>query len=236
MKVEIWSDVMCPWCYVGKRRFEKALAQFPQADQIEVEWKSFQLMPGLKTDASVNINEFLAREKGVSLDQAKQMNDQVSQVAASVGLNYQFDKVVPANTFNAHRFLHFAKTQGKQNEAKERLMHAFFIEGKNLDDKAVLLELGKELGLAEEALTKAINEESFANEVVSDIAEGQKLGLSGVPFFVFNRKYGVSGAQETGVFLRAIEESFADWKNNQPLTDIKGSDSHGHSCGHDGCC
>ena len=130
MKVEIWSDIVCPFCYIGKRRFEHALAKVSDAKQIKIEWKSFQLSPGIKTDPSINIHQYLAMHKGVSVQEAERMNDYVTKMAAEVGLRYRFDLAVPANTFNAHRLLHFAKTQDKQSEAKERLMQAYFTEGK----------------------------------------------------------------------------------------------------------
>ena len=130
MKVEIWSDIVCPFCYIGKRRFEHALAKVPGARPIKIEWKSFQLSPGIKTDPAINIHQYLAMHKGVSVQEAERMNDYVTKMAAEVGLTYRFDLAVPANTFHAHRLLHYAKTQGKQSETKERLMQAYFTEGK----------------------------------------------------------------------------------------------------------
>jgi predicted DsbA family dithiol-disulfide isomerase len=215
MKVEIWSDVMCPFCYIGKRKFEQALAQFPSKDQIELEWKSFQLSPEIKTDQSKSIHQFLAEHKGMSLEQARQMNDQVSQMAASAGLVYNFDISVVANSFNAHRFSHFAKSKGKQNEAEELLFRSYFTEGKNIDDYPTLVKLGSEIGLDTEQLSEALATGRFAEGVRADIMEARELGVRGVPFFVFDRKYAVSGAQEINTFLQALENAFREWKKDQ---------------------
>ncbi len=216
MKVEIWSDVMCPFCYIGKRKFEAAMAEFPDRDKIEVVWKSFQLSPDMKTDPATNINQYLAEHKGISLDEAKRLNDYVTQMAAQVGLTYNFDKAVAANSFNAHRFTHFAKRSGKQNEAEEKLFNAYFTGGKNIDDFETLISLGKEIGLDTEKLRSVLESGGYADEVRRDIYEAQQVGARGVPFFVFNNKYAVSGAQESRVFLQALETSFSGWQDENP--------------------
>nr|WP_322623368.1 DsbA family oxidoreductase [uncultured Flavobacterium sp.] len=232
MKVEIWSDIMCPFCYIGKRRFEESLAQFGNSQNIEIEWKSFLLSPDMKTDPSKSIHQFLAEHKGVSLEEAKSMNQYVTDMAASVGLKYDFDKTVPANSFNAHRFLHFTKQYGKQNEAEELLFKAYFTEGKNIDDAETLIALAQELGLDVAKLTQAMGSEAYVNEVVADIEEAQHIGVRGVPFFVFDRKYAVSGAQTPEVFLQTLEKSFEEWQVANPkLTIIEGD-----SCSVDGEC
>ncbi|HTE27949.1 DsbA family oxidoreductase [Flavitalea sp.] len=215
MKVEIWSDVMCPFCYIGKRKFEQALAKFPAKDNIELIWKSFQLSPEIKTDPSKSIHQFLAEHKGMSLEQARQMNDQVTQMAAIVGLVYNFDKSVVANSFNAHRFAHFAKANGKQNAAEEILFRSYFTNGKNIDDYATLVQLGTDIGLNAEDLSKALETGRYADEVRKDILEAQQIGVRGVPFFVFDRKYAVSGAQETSTFLQALESAYQEWNKDQ---------------------
>lgn len=147
MKVEIWSDVMCPFCYIGKRRFEDALQQFDGKDKVEVEWKSFQLNPDMQTTPSINISQYLADVKGWTLDYAKEMNAHVTQMAAEVGLTYDFDRAVVANSFNAHRFSHFAKQHGLGDVAEEALFKAYFTLGKNTDDLHTLADLGEEIGL-----------------------------------------------------------------------------------------
>ena len=197
---------MCPFCYIGKRKFEAALAQFEHKDDVHITWKSYQLSPDMVTDPKKNINQFLAEHKGISVEEAKRMNEYVTGMAAQVGLTYNFDKTIVANSFNAHRFAHFAKQFGKQDEAEEALFAAYFNEGKNLDDYAVLIELGKEIGLDPAALKTALESGAYADDVRTDILEAEQLGLRGVPFFVFDRKYGVSGAQDSKVFLETMEK------------------------------
>ncbi|KGO81140.1 DSBA oxidoreductase [Flavobacterium beibuense F44-8] len=234
MKIEIWSDIMCPFCYIGKRRFEEALATFEWKNGVEIEWKSFLLSPELKTDPNKNIHEYLAEHKNISLEEAKGMNDYVTNMAAQVGLTYNFDKAIPANSFNAHRFLHFAKKHGKQNEAEERLFKAYFTEGKNIDDAQTLLLLAIELELDANKLADAMNNGEFTNDVIADINEAQQLGVRGVPFFVFNRKYAVSGAQESEAFTQTLEKAFEEWQACQPKTSFE--TIKGESCDIDGNC
>ena len=210
MKIEIWSDIMCPFCYIGKRRFDEALAQFAHKDQVEIEWKSFMLSPDMQTDPSKNINQFLAEHKGISLEEATGMNDHVANIAAQAGLTYNFDKAVVANSFNAHRFIHFAKQYGKQSEAEEKLFAAYFTEGKNIDDAPTLIAIAAEIDLDAAKLTNVMGSGAYAKDVLADIQEAQELGIRGVPFFVLNRKYAISGAQETAVFLDTLEKAFAE--------------------------
>lgn len=234
MKVEIWSDVMCPFCYIGKRRFEEALKNSGHGDEIEIEWKSFQLNPDLVTDPSINIDQYLADIKGFSVDHAKQLNAHVTQMAAEAGLTYNFDKAVVANSFNAHRFSHLAKQHGLGDAAEEALFKAYFTEGKNIDDTTTLIELGKSIGLDAAEVKATLENDTYADDVKHDIAEAQYLGIRGVPFFVMNRKYGVSGAQAVSVFEETIDKAFAEWQqeNPKPKLDI----IEGDSCGIDGNC
>ncbi|MCX6181300.1 MAG: DsbA family oxidoreductase [Bacteroidetes bacterium] len=213
MKIEIWSDVMCPFCYIGKRKFEEALAQFSHKDKVVLEWKSYQLSPYLKTNTNIKIHEYLAEHKGIDLQEAKRLNDYVTDLAKQVGLQYNFDKAVVANSLNAHRFAHFAKSQGKQNEAEEKLFQAYFTDGKNIDDFATLISLGQEIGLNAEDVKTALENGSYAAEVKADIQEAAQIGVRGVPFFVLNRKYAVSGAQQSVTFLDALEKSYAEWSS-----------------------
>ena len=212
MEIKIWSDVMCPFCYIGKRRFEHALEQFADKEQVQVEWKSFQLNPYMKTDPTININQYLAEVKGWTLDHARRMNDHVTEMAAQVGLAYDFDKAVVANSFNAHRFSHFAKKHGLGDAAEEALFNAYFTEGKNIDDQDTLEQLAVSIGLDAEELRQTLESDAFAEDVKQDIDEAQRLGIQGVPFFVLNNKYGISGAQSTKVFLQALEKSFTEWQ------------------------
>ena len=234
MKIEIWSDVMCPFCYIGKRKFETALAEFSHKDKVELVWKSFQLAPELKTEPGKNIHQFLAEHKGVSLNEAKGMNDYVTQMAKQVGLVYNFDKSVVANSFNAHRFAHFAKQYGKQNEAEELLFRSYFTDGKNIDDNATLISIGGEIGLDTAALKTALENGSYADNVKADINEAQQVGVRGVPFFLFNRKYAVSGAQESKTFLETLQKAFEQWSKNNPQASLEIID--GKICTPEGEC
>lgn len=206
MKVEIWSDVMCPFCYIGKRKFEKALAEFDGKEKVEIEWKSFQLNPSQITDPGKNINQYLSEVKGWSLEQAKEMNERVTAMAKEVGLNYNFDKAIVANSFDAHRLIQLAKRKELGDQMEEALFKAYFIDGKNTADHATLISLAADAGL-DEAEAKAILESGiFADEVEADIELAQQIGVRGVPFFVFDRKYAVSGAQPPEVFLDTMKK------------------------------
>jgi predicted DsbA family dithiol-disulfide isomerase len=234
MKVEIWSDIMCPFCYIGKRKFETALAQFPHKDKVELVWKSFQLSPEMKTEPNITIHQFLADHKGMSLEQAKGMNDQVTQLAKQVGLTFDFNKSIVANSFNAHRFAHFAKQYGKQNEAEETLFRSYFTDGKNIDDYPTLIQLGAEIGLDTTALKIALENGSYADDVRKDIYEAQQVGVRGVPFFVFDRKVAVSGAQDSKTFLEALEKTFNEWIKTNPENTIEVIE--GQVCSPEGEC
>ncbi|MGZ4033722.1 MAG: DsbA family oxidoreductase [Bacteroidia bacterium] len=210
MKIEIWSDVMCPFCYIGKRKFENALSDFKHKDDVEIVWKSFQLNPQMKTDPEKNINQYLAEIKGWSIDQAKEMNDRVIMMAKEVGLNYDFDKAIVANSFNAHRLIQFAKKSGKGSAAEERLFKAYFTEGKNIDDLQTLITLGLEIGLDRQETERVLTSAVYSEEVEKDIYEAQQVGVRGVPFFVLERKYAVSGAQDSAVFLDAMNKTWEE--------------------------
>lgn len=205
MKIEIWSDVACPFCYLGKRKFDHALAQFEGKDQVEIEWKSFLLNPDLKTDPSVSMFDYLSEIKGFSVEQAQQMSASIAESGKSLGLNYQFEKIVLANTMKAHELLHESKVQGFQHEMEERLFEAYFVEGKNMDDIHVLIELAEQVGMNTMALDVKILTGTHANAIQADLDLAQQFGVRGVPFFVFDRKYAVSGAQEVETFLKTME-------------------------------
>lgn len=215
MKIEIWSDIMCPFCYIGKRRFEVALARFEHKDKIEIEWKSFLLSPDAVTDPYKNMHQFLAEHKSISLEEATGLNDRVSYMAAQSGLTYNLDKAIPANSFNAHRLLHFAKASGNQNEMEEAIFKAYFTDGKNIDDAATLMEIASDLGLDTTALAQAMKGDTYVKDVIADVEEAQQLGVRGVPFFVFDRKYAISGAQESDAFSQTLEAAFEEWQAAQ---------------------
>jgi predicted DsbA family dithiol-disulfide isomerase len=229
MKVEIWSDVMCPFCYIGKRRFEDALQQFAHKDEVEVEWKSFQLNPDMKTDPSINISQYLANAKGWTLEYAQQMNAHVTEMAEQVGLTYNLDRSVVANSFNAHRFTHLAKKHGLGDAAEEQLFKAYFTDGNNMDDIETLAGLGAEIGLDKDEVIAVLNSDTYTDEVKRDVAEAEYLGIRGVPFFVMNGKYAVSGAQAVPVFSETLEKAFAETKPKLEVIE-------GPVCGPDGDC
>jgi len=199
---------MCPFCYIGKRKFENALVQFPHRDEVEIVWKSFQLNPAMKTEPGKSINQYLAEIKGWTLEHAKEMNDHVSKMAEEVGLHYDFDKAVVANSFDAHRFIQFAKKHSKGDAAEESLFKAYFMEGKNIADHHVLVQLGTAIGLDATELKEMLASNAFAEEVKKDVHEAEELGARGVPFFVVDRKYGVSGAQASEVFLNTLNKAW----------------------------
>jgi predicted DsbA family dithiol-disulfide isomerase len=207
MKVEIWSDVMCPFCYIGKRRFEEAMAQFPHAGEVLITWKSFQLNPDMVTDPSLNINQYLADVKGWQLEYAQQMNQQVTEMAAAVGLEYDFDRAVVANSFDAHRLSHLATEKGLGDKAEEALFKAYFTQGKNIADHDTLTELGVTIGLDADNVKQVLATDAYTDGVKRDIEEAQYLGIRGVPFFVMDGKYAVSGAQPVEVFLQTLEKA-----------------------------
>lgn len=212
MKVEIWSDVMCPFCFIGKRRFEKALEKFPHKEDVEVVWKSFQLNPDMKTQPGKNINEYLAEVKGWSIDQAREMNDRVTAMAREEGLHYNFDRAIVANSFDAHRLVQLAKEKGKGDEMEEALFHAYFEEGKNIADSTTLIDLAAGIGLAKQEVGELLSGQSYSEQVDADIYEAQQIGVRGVPYFVLNDRYAVSGAQATDTFAGALEKAYGEWE------------------------
>lgn len=234
MKVEIWSDIMCPFCYIGKRRFEEALAGFPDKDKIEVEWKSFQLNPDLRSQPGKDVYDHLAEMKGQSRDWSVAMHDQLAQTAKAAGLTYNFDKAVIANSFDAHRLIQLAKKNGLGDAAEERIFHAYFTEGKDVADLNVLQTLGEEIGLNKEEVNKVLHSKEYADAVNNDVHEAQRLNIRGVPFFVLDRKYGVSGAQPAEAFTQALNQAFGEWKSTQPLQTPDGL--NGEVCTPDGDC
>lgn len=217
MKVEIWSDIMCPFCYIGKRRLEKALQQFEYADDVDVQWKSFQLNPDMETDPDININDYLAKVKGWSPEQTRQMNQRVTNMAKEEGLEYNMDQAVVANSFDAHRLIQFAKEHDKGGEAEEALFRAYFAEAKNIADHDTLSAIASEIGLDSEKAQNMLDSNKYADRVKHDIEIASSINIRGVPFFLFDRKYAVSGARETEVFLKALKQSWNEW-----LQDDKG--------------
>jgi predicted DsbA family dithiol-disulfide isomerase len=212
--IEVFSDVVCPWCYIGKRRLEQALAEFPHAEGVEVLFRSFQLDPSTPKDSDQSLEEMLSTKYGTSRDEAREMNQRVSDIAAGVGLRYDLAAAHPANTFDAHRLLHFAAANGRQAELKERLMRAYFTEGRRIGDHGVLAELAADVGLDQKAAAAMLAGDDYAEDVRADVALARDFGANGVPFFVFDRRYGVSGAQETDVFRQVLDQV---WAEREPI-------------------
>lgn len=206
--VQIWSDVQCPWCYIGKRKFEAALEQFD--DEVTVTYRSFELAPDTPVDFDGSPVDYLSQRKGVTPEQAQQMVDRVSAIAQSVGLEYHYDRIHQTNTVLAHELLHFARAHGKQVELKERLLRAYFTEGRHIGRADDLVELAGEIGLDREAAATALAEHTYLPDVKADMAQAVAYGIQGVPFFVIESKYGISGAQESATFLAALTQAAAE--------------------------
>lgn len=218
MRVEIWSDITCPWCYIGRRRFERALERFPNRDEVEVIWRSFQLDPGAPSVYPGSSHEMLMQRYGISRERAQAMHAQVTNLAAAEGLEYNFDLVRPVNTHDAHRLIHLAAVHGRQGELKERLQKAYFTEGLILSDVDTLVRLAAETGLDADEARIALESSAFSDSVQADIRRAQMLGISGVPFFLFDETYGVSGAQPAEAFLNVLDRV---WAESHPVEGSK---------------
>ncbi|WP_437816298.1 DsbA family oxidoreductase [Sorangium sp. So ce1078] len=232
LRVDVWSDIACPWCYVGKRRLEAALARFPHRDAVEVVWRAFELDPTAKRvqDAEVSYAGRLARKYGTSVAKAEAMIRQMTEVAAADGLDFHFEKVRPGNTFDAHRVLHLAAERGAQDAAKERLLRAYMTEGEAIGEPEVLARLAGEAGLDSAEVREALAGDAFAAEVRADEAEARAIGITGVPFFAFGGRYGVSGAQPAEALLGVLQRAW-DEAAGEPEQAI----AEGAACGPDGC-
>jgi predicted DsbA family dithiol-disulfide isomerase len=228
MRVEVWSDVVCPWCYIGKRRLEAALERFPHRDQVEVLWRSFQLDPSIPEGETHPTLPALAAKYGASEDAMRANMARVEQLAADEGLKYDLVNGISGNTLRAHELLHLAAEKGLGGEAKERLLHAHFEEGRSVFDVASLVELGVEVGLDEAELREALTDRRYLAAVRQDGATAQALGATGVPFFVVDRKYGAAGAQPAELLLQILERAWAD---AHPLITVPAADG----CTDDSC-
>ncbi|GAA5188111.1 DsbA family oxidoreductase [Rugosimonospora acidiphila] len=208
MKVEVWSDIVCPWCYIGKRRLENALAGFEHAGEVEVEWRSFQLDPEYPRGAGRPVYSHLAEKTGGSVEQVRAMTDRVKALAAEEGLAYDFERSIVVNTFDAHRLTHLAKAHGLGGQLHERLMRANLIEGERVDDADTLVRLAEEVGVPAAEAHRVLAGDEYAKDVEADIREAHLLGANGVPFFVLDRKYGVAGAQPVEAFETALRTAY----------------------------
>jgi predicted DsbA family dithiol-disulfide isomerase len=204
IKVDIWSDIACPWCYIGKRKFEAAVAS--SGIPVEVEYHSFELSPGTPVEMEGKHHDFLASHMGVDVGQAKAMLDRVSGIAESVGLHYDYDALQTTNTVLGHQAIHYAKAHGRQLEMTERLMKAYFEEGRHVGRIPELADLAAEIGLDREDVARSLTAGKYLAAVHADVAQAGELGIRGVPFFVLDGKYGVSGAQESATFVGVLEQ------------------------------
>ena len=228
MHVEIWSDIACPWCYVGKRRFEAALAGFEHRDDVTVTWRSFELDPGAPPDRGVSAAEHVAAKYGFGVEQAQARQAQLAAVAAEDRLDLRFDLARGGNTFDAHRLVHLAEAHGAQHAMEERLMRAYLTEGELMSDPATLTRLAAEVGLPADEVADLLAGDRFAAEVRDDERTGAALGIAGVPFFVVDRAFGASGAQPPEVLRALLDRA---WEARPAVEVVGGRET----CGVDGC-
>ncbi len=236
LRVDVWSDIACPWCYVGKRRLEAALEKFPQRDAVEIVWRAFELDPSAPRvrDASGSYASRLAAKYGTGLARAEGMLENMTAVAATDGLDFHFEKVQSGNTFDAHRLIHLAGERGVQDAVKERLLHAYMTEGEAIGEPAVLQRLGTEAGLDAKEVESVLASDTYASEVRADEAQARALGISGVPFFVIDERYGVSGAQPAEALLEVLTKVWPEVAKKAGIS-LEPALAEGAACGPDGC-
>lgn len=231
LRIDIWSDIACPWCYIGKRRLESALARFPHRDAVDVVWRSFELDPSAprEQDPSMSVTERLAKKYRTTVPEAQKMVDRVVAVARGDGLDFRFEKARAGNTFDAHRLLHLAAEKGCQDALKERLLRAYFTEGEAIGNHETLARLAAEVGLDPELVRATLASDSHAKDVRADQRLASEIGIQGVPFFVMANKYAVSGAQPAELLSQALEKAWSE------LPDKIETLSEGAACGPEGC-
>jgi predicted DsbA family dithiol-disulfide isomerase len=222
MHVEIWSDIACPWCYVGKRRFEAALAGYEHRDEVTVTWRSFELDPGAPAERQGDYAEHLARKYGMSRDEAHAMHDRMTETAAGEGLDFRFDIARAGNTFDAHRIVHLAAAHGAQDAMKERLMRAYLTEGELISDAGTLERLALEVGLPVDDVREVLDTDRYTAEVRADERTAAQLGISAVPFFVVDRAIGASGAHPPAQLLELLRQARAQ---NPPIPVAAAADT-----------
>lgn len=233
MKIDIWSDIVCPFCYLGKRRLEAALERFEHADEVEVTWHSFELDRGAEAVSPLALVDLIAAKYGTTREQAEAQHRSMTAAAAELGLAFNWEQARYGNTFDAHRVVHLAAEHGLADAAHERLMRAYFTEGLAVGDREVLVALATEIGLDGKQVRAMLESEDYGNHVRSDEATAKMLGIESVPFFVFDRKYGVSGAQPPEVFTQALETA---WEHrHEVLEPVAAGGGCGGGCGAGGC-
>lgn len=234
MEIEIWSDIMCPFCYIGKRKLEQSIKEIG-LENLKIIWRSYQLNPYLETDPNINMVSYLSQQKGISIEQAQEMNNHVSIMAKQEGLTFNLNNTVVANSFRAHELVHYAARFNKQSDAKELLFKSYLTDGKNIDDTNVLIDILTQLRLEKEDFERVKATGELGDEVKRDMLEAQQLRITGVPFFVYNRKYGISGAQPQDLFNKTLFEAYEDWVKDQPSPSLNLRGGDAPSCGPDGC-
>lgn len=231
LRIDIWSDIACPWCYVGKRRLEAALAKFPHREAVEIVWRAFELDPSAprERDNKTSYAERISKKYGSSVAEAEGMVKRMTDTAAGDGLDFRFDKIRPGNTFDAHRVIHLAGERGKQDAVKERLLLGYMTEGELMADPDTLVRLGAEAGLEADEVQALLASDAHVKDVREDEDAARQLGISGVPFFVLGGKYAISGAQPAEVFLGALQRAWEELES-RPVVFAEGA-----ACGPDGC-
>ena len=233
MKINIWSDVRCPFCFVGKKKFEKALEKFPHSEKLEITWHSFQLDPQLITQPDVNPYEYFAKAKGITIERAKAMHEGAAMAGKEAGIDFNFDDSKVANSYKAHLLIQLSKTKNLANEMEEALFEAQFLDGKNIDDEETLIQLAKSIGITEDEAKNALKSDELGYLVKQDMQLAAQLGINAVPFFVINDKYGISGAQQPELFLEALEKTWEEFSSGDKGLQLINS---GESCDIDGNC
>lgn len=232
MQIEIWSDIACPFCYIGRRRLENAIEQFEHNDDVEIIWRSFQLDPTAPREATGTSIDYLMEKKGIDRAQLVAIHDRLAQQAADLGLTFNFESTHPDNSLDAHRLLHLAAHHGLQGEMKERLQKAYFTDGLSIGNRDTLVQLGVEVGLDVDEVRAVIEGDAYTVDVHADIRKAQMLGVNGVPFFVFDNRYAISGAQPTELFLETLERT---WHDAHPLVTVTQTDANADVCTDESC-
>jgi predicted DsbA family dithiol-disulfide isomerase len=229
VRIEIWSDVVCPWCYVGKRHLEQALDRFAHRDAVQIVWRAYELDPHAPPERAGTYPERIARKYGISEGQARASISRIVNAGADAGIDFRFDDLRAGNTFDAHRLLHLAASIGAQDELKERLLFATLTEGHPIGDRDTLVKLAGDVGVAESDARRVLDGDEFGREVREEEAEGMEMGATGVPFFLFDRRFGVSGAQPPETLLHVLERA---WSEANPVEIVGDSDV---TCAGDAC-
>lgn len=238
MKIEVWSDIMCPYCYIGKLHYEKALEQFQFKDQVELEWKAFQLNPDLPANGNgIPVMDYLHNTVGIAEEDTKKMNNQIAELAKECGVKSNLENAIAANTLDAHRLIKLAATENLDSEVMLLLSKAYFEEAKDYSNHNILMDIGTKAGLKEDKIKNLLNSDDFAYEVKQDIQEANNLSFDTVPTFLFNRKHALVGSQPVGAFLKTLQKSFFKWQKQDLSKEKDQVDvTQGKSCSVDGRC